>query len=116
LFQDQLSLIFSLDGPFSKAPEDDDPNFAKYPHLRGVLSIQDGLIPGVHISGSYDKRYLRTLKDIVDPKGAVIGAEIGVSAGPAVISLVYSLRYDPSLEGDENWEITSGLTSSLSLF
>ena len=84
-----------------------------------MLTVAEGLIPGVFMSASYDKYLLRQFfRDMVDPEGAVIGAEIGVKTGPASISLVYSLRYvdDPALPADERWEKSAGIQSSLSFF
>jgi len=116
LFDDALSLIIAVDGPFKKPAPDDPDNFSNYPHLRADFQVTQDLLPGIFMGASYDKRFLREFNDLIDPEGAVIGAAIGFASGPASISLIYSLRYDPSLEGDEKWEITSGLQSSLSLF
>ncbi len=116
LLQDSLSLIFTLDGPFQKPAPEDETNFSNYPHLRGVFSVTEGLLPGIFMNASYDKRYLREFNDLIDPEGAVVGAELGFKSGPATIAIVYSLRYNPALEGDTKWEVTSGLQSSLSLF
>ncbi|MEW5817551.1 MAG: hypothetical protein AB1798_19400, partial [Spirochaetota bacterium] len=121
LLKDRLVFNVTLDGPFKRvatetidgvAPED---NFVNYPHLRAVFILGEGLLPGFYFDASYDKKLLRSLKDLIDPQSAVIGARINFKTGPAVISLVYSLRYNPELEGDK-WEITSGLNTSLSLF
>ena len=116
LFDDALSFIIAVDGPFKKPAPADSSNFSNYPHLRADFQLTQDLLPGIFMGASYDKRFLREFNDLIDPEGAVIGAELGFATGPASISLVYSLRYDPSLEGDEKWEITSGLQSSLSLF
>ena len=77
------------------------------------------LSPGVFLGASYDKYFINYptfFPDLIDPLGAVVGAEIGVKTGPASISLVYSLTYNPALEGDDKWEVSSGLQSSLSFF
>jgi hypothetical protein len=119
LFEDRLVLNISVDGPFKAYPSPATTNINDYPHIRGVLTIAEGLIPGVFMSASYDKFLLRQFfRDMIDPEGAVIGAEIGVTTGPASISLVYSLRYidDPALPADERWEKSAGIKSSLSFF
>jgi len=47
---------------------------------------------------------------------ALIRARINYRTGPAVISLVYNLRYDPSAPGDNKWIVTSGLSSTIALY
>lgn len=108
----------SLDGPFSPparlADGSVDPNStANYPHLRAVLVVAEGVLPGFFFDASYDKKLIRSFKDLIDPTDAVIGARINYKTGPAVISLVYNLRYNPALG---EFDVTSGLESSLTLF
>lgn len=106
-------LVFSttLDGSFS--PDDSTPDKAAmtYPHIRGTLTVAEGVLPGFFFDAYYDKRYLTSFDDLVDPENANIGANINYKTGPAVITLGYNLRYVPE---DGSWETTSRLTSSIS--
>jgi hypothetical protein len=84
------------------------------PHLKAVFIIGEGIIPGFFFDASYDKRYIDSFSDLIDPRDAVIGANINYKTGPAVISLGYTLRYNP--EGNPDWVTTANLSSSISLF
>lgn len=99
----------SVDGAFSRI----DGVETTYPHLRSVLTVGEGLIPGVFFDASYDKRYIVDLADLIDPDNAVIGANINYKTGPAVITLGYDLRYVPE---DGSWDTTSKLSTSISLY
>jgi len=119
LFEDKLALTISLDGPFQQDDPTNTENINDSAHLNAEFTIEEGLIPGVFLGASYDKYFINYptfFPDLIDPYGAVVGAEIGVKTGPASISLVYSLTYNPALEGDDKWEVSSGLQSSLSFF
>jgi len=84
-----------------------------YPHLRSVLVVGEGLIPGFFFDASWDKRYIENWADLIDPDNAVIGANINYKTGPAVITLGYDLRYVPETGG---WDTTSKLSTSISLY
>lgn len=117
LLSDKLVFNVSLDGPFN--PDYSDPIASKfaYPHLRAVFVLAQGIIPGVAISATYDKTNIDSLSALISPANAVIGAQIDYKTGPAVISLVYNLTYDPfTTSGGNPWKITSRLESSISLF
>lgn len=104
------SLVFnaSIDGSFT--PDELAPVMT-YPHLRGTLTVAEGLLPGFFFDAFYDKRYITGFGDLIDPTNATIGANINYKTGPAVITLGYNLRYRPE---DESWETTSNLSSSIS--
>ena len=98
----------SVDGAFSRI----DGKETTYPHLRSVLIVGEGLLPGVFLDASYDKRYIEKWSDLFDKNNAVIGANINYKTGPAVITLGYDLRYVPE---DGSWDTTSKLSTSISL-
>lgn len=98
----------SVDGAFEK--RSDEPS--TFPHLRSVLVVGEGLLPGIFFDASYDKRYIDNWSDLIDPDNAVIGANINYKTGPAVITLGYNLRYVPE---DGSWDTTSKLSTSISL-
>ncbi len=107
------SLVFSttVDGSFSPDSSSDDKAAMTYPHLRGTLTVAEGILPGFFFDAYYDKRYLASFEDFADPENANIGANINYKTGPAVITLGYNLRYVPE---DGSWETTSRLTSAIS--
>lgn len=120
VMDNKVGFAISLDGPFD--PPDTNPaNFKNYPHLRGVVYLMEGVLPGISANFVYDKKYLGKgdetfFESLISPEGALIGATISYDTGPAKLSLVYNLKYNPALEGEDKWEITSGLQSSISLF
>jgi hypothetical protein len=111
LLEDKLSFIAVLDGPFnSNAPS---PNPNDYMHLRAVFRIAEGLLPGIFLDASYDKQFINSFEDLKSPENAVIGARINYKTGPAVITFFYNLKYLPETA---DWQVTSGLQTSVSLF
>ncbi len=113
--EDAIRFNVSLSGPFDTAADDPGSSF-KNPRLRGEFVLEEGILGGLSFEASYDKQNITDLADLIDPTDAVIGARINYRTGPAVISLVYDVKYDPYTNGDEPWIITSGLESSISLF
>jgi hypothetical protein len=109
---DKIALNVSLDGPFKAAPANGGIN--DYPHLRGVFTVADGFLAGFSVDALYEKYYLGAdgdfWGDLIDPKDAVIGAKVNYKTGPAVLSLLYNLRFDPAT-GD--YIITSSLMTSI---
>ncbi len=116
---DKLIFNVSLDGPFtgptdpaSVTPEE---ALVVYPHLRGILSLAEGVVPGITFDFSYDKKAIDTFASLIDPTNAAIQAQVNFKSGPAVISFVYKLAYDQTATPNP-WIVTSGLQSSISLF
>jgi len=115
LIEDLIMLNVSIDGPFGEISNT--PTLASYPHLRGTFTIQEGIMPGFSFDAFYDKRKIQSMEDLISPEDATIGMKINYKTGPAVISLVYDLKYNPApAEGEDNWKVTSGLESSISLY
>lgn len=120
--EDQLVFKVSMDGPIGYpatqtingiAPEN---NYVNYPHLRILFLLNQGVIPGFFFDITYDKKLIRNFADLVSPEQSVITAKLNYKAGAAVISFLYSLRYNPDAPGENSWETTSGLQTSISLF
>jgi hypothetical protein len=118
LLSDAIVFQASLDGPFAAAPSTG-ATITDYPHLRGVLTLAEGLLAGFSFDALYEKYYLGApssigtgnfWKDLVSPENAVIGAKINYKTGPAVLSLLYNLRYDPATGA---YVVTSSLMSSI---
>jgi hypothetical protein len=108
-----FTLRIILDGPFGEVESGNKLNPANYPHLRGTFNLAEDVIPGVpglSAEAVYDKSMLRTFKDLISPEGAFIQAKINYKIEPAVISFLYQLTY--LSEGE--WEITSGLETTIS--
>lgn len=113
LLDDAIMFNAAIDGPFNA---DDPTDPFQQPHLRGTLSVAEGLLGGFSFEASYDKKGIESLADLINPEDAVIGARVNYKTGPAVISLVYDLKYDPYAPGDDPWVVTSGLETSIELF
>jgi hypothetical protein len=103
----------SLDGPFGEVEPGNELNPANYPHLRGVFTLAENVIPGlpgVSVDAVYDKSMLRTFEDLVNPEDAFIQAKVNYKIAPAVISFLYQLTYS----AEDEWEISSGLETTIS--
>lgn len=113
-FGDLIYFNAALDGPFGGAGG----QTFKKPHFRGTFVLAEGIVPGVSLEASYDKKSIADVRDLFSAENAVIGARLNYRTGPAVISLVYDLRYDPYADpsGESPWVVTSGLESTISLF
>lgn len=113
--EDKLSFNATLDGPFKAIPEGDtaDNSASEYPHLRAVFTVAEGLLPGFFFDAYYDKKYITSFSDLVDQEGAVIGANINYKTGPAVVTLAYDVRYNPSTG---EYDTSAKLMTSIGLF
>ncbi|HEQ71538.1 MAG TPA: hypothetical protein ENN69_03535 [Spirochaetia bacterium] len=111
-----FTIQIGLDGPFQEVDSADPDNYLNYPHLRGVLTLKPGLIPGLSADFIYDKTMLGRhdgfFADLFYPEGAVISVKVNYQFGPAVITLLYDIRYVPDGTGNP-WVVTSGLESSV---
>ena len=112
LLGDKVFINVSADGPFKAAPDNGSIN--DYPHVRGVFTVADGFLAGFSVDASYEKYMLGAdegfWKDLVGPENAVIGARISYTTGPAMLSLMYNLRYDPATGG---YIVTSSLMTTI---
>ncbi|HCM27999.1 MAG: hypothetical protein A2Z99_05165 [Treponema sp. GWB1_62_6] len=120
LMADVIIFNVTLSGPFGA---EDSGKITDYPQLRGIFTIGEGLLGGFSLDAFYEKYYLGAdtdqvplgtgdfFTDLIDPNNAVIGAKINYATGPAVLSLLYNLRYDPS--ATNNFIVTSSLMSSI---
>jgi hypothetical protein len=112
LLGDLLVFNVSLEGPFGKV-DDNENNYLNYPHLRSVLMVNEGLVPGFFFDASYDKLLIRELADLRRSEGAVAKARINYRSGPAVISFFYQFKFNENDWGDP--EVTSGLETLITL-
>jgi hypothetical protein len=106
----------SLEGPFTEVAAD----YIKYPHLRAMLTLGMGVIPGLSINMIYDKAMLGKrdgfFADLFNPEDALTLLKINYALGPALITLFYELHYVPDAgTGEKKWQVTSGLECSLVL-
>ncbi|MFO7848904.1 MAG: hypothetical protein R6V67_02985 [Spirochaetia bacterium] len=106
----QNSLVFntSLSGAFVPQPDKE----STYPQLKSTFSIGEGVLPGIYFDLSYEKKHIKEFSALIDPKNALVGADIYYRAGPAVINLGYFLRNVP--ESNE-WETSAELSTSIGL-
>lgn len=115
--ENMVGLFAILDFPIEPVVAEGDPNdYLNYPHLEGHIWLAEGLVEGLSIEGIYDKINIRTLDDLISPADALIEAKINYGSGPALISLVYKVKYNPDAEeGEDPWEINSGIETSIQL-
>lgn len=100
----------SVEGSFTNPNSVD----ALNPIFRANLAVAPELLAGFSINANYEKRNLTSFADFISPEDAVIGAAIGYKTGPALINLIYDIRYNPnSLTGDK-WESSSRIETTIS--
>jgi len=105
LFNDEVVFYSSLEGPLGE-PSANVSNVATlYPKLRSRFLMDMESLP-VTVEAYYDKDNIRDLATLFSAEDALVGARVGYKAGPAVVALVYNLRYLPATS---TWEITSKL-------
>ncbi len=105
----QESLIFnvSVEGPFSNP--DNDPYMD--PRLKGVFSLQPGVLEIVDFNFWYDKMYISGFDDLINPENALVGGLVNLHMAPAVISFQVDAKYEP---GDSsNWNVTSQIRTGI---
>ncbi len=88
------------------------------PQLVGILSMAEGVIPGITFDFLYDKTNISDLASLISPLNALIKAQLNFQTGGAVISFVYNITYDPTQTAvtGNPWVVQSGLQSSIPLF
>ncbi len=118
LLSDMIVFNVSVDGPF--ATDANSTSISDWPHLRGVFTVGEGLLAGFSFDALYEKYLLGApggeggfFEDLLSPENAVIGAKFNYRTGPAVLSLLYNLRYDPAATGAQQYVVTSSLISSV---
>jgi hypothetical protein len=109
---DKFVFMVKLDSPF--VTTETDPTLTQ-PHLTGILSMAEGVIPGITFDFIYDKTNINSFISLISPLNALIKAQLNFQTGGAVISFVYNITYDPS-QTPNPWVVQSGLQSSIPLF
>jgi hypothetical protein len=117
LLADKLVFNAALDGPVSaKGTVDklDDAKQTDYPHLRGVLRLdQIDQIP-FYFDASYDKYLLGAkdgfFQDLIDPTDAVVGLNVNYRTGASVLTLAYNAKWNPTTA---QFDVTSSLRASM---
>jgi hypothetical protein len=112
VLDDVVAFKTSVDGPFKAVPSADTGNYADYPHLKAVATLEEGLVGGFSFNAVYEKYFLGKVDgffpDLVSAEDAVITAQVNYHTGAAVLSLLYNLKY---INGDV--EVTSSIQSSI---
>ena len=110
VLQDKFSFTTQAEGPMGEIE-------GNYFTWRAILVVKEGIIPGFFFDALYEKQYMDDWEDFQRWKEySLVRARINYRTGPAVISLVYNLRYDPSAPGSDKWIVTSGISSTISLY
>lgn len=115
LFKEKLRFGATLDGPFTAIPAaPGNENQAAYPHLKGTLVLDEGMIGGISLAAGYEKYFIGKkapfFSDLVDPEDAVIGLAVNYKTGATMLTLAYTYMWDPNL-GD--FDVSSSLTASV---
>lgn len=105
LFEDLFVAEVAMEGPFGSVD-------GAQNQLTGLLRLERGLVPNLALEARYRELDIDSVEDLVDPENSVIDARVTYFTGPAAISLVYNLRYDPNTD---DYVITSGLQSEITL-
>ena len=109
-----LVFNFAVDGPFIFDPT----ILTKNPNLKITLGLQEGILAGFSFQAVYDKHFIRSWADLITPIDALISLAAGYKMGPAKISLIYDIRYDPNLQlagNTQPWKVSSRLETSFDL-
>jgi hypothetical protein len=114
LFDEALELSILVDGPFAPKPGTATDDSGAYPHLKGGVTLAEGLLPGIFLSAGYEKYFIGRkaafFKDLFDPEDAVIGMSINYKTGATVLTLSYTYSWDPTA-GD--FDVSSSLSASV---
>ncbi len=111
LLGDKLVFKLTFDTPFITS--ETDPTL-RDPHLNGILTLAPGIVPVFSFDFLYDKKGIGTFAEVFDSTNAAIQAKLNLQSGPAVISFIYYITYNPAQS--PNPTVTSGLQSSIALF
>ncbi len=115
---DLIVFNVGLDAPFTWGPDDTD--ITQWPHLRALFLIGEGLIRGLSLEASYDKKLITEFASLISPEEAAIQARLNYQIQVAVLSFVYKLRYDEEFASDgipatKPWIVTAGIETSIAL-
>jgi hypothetical protein len=113
LFNDAILFNVSMDGPFGTVSSDPK-DYLNYPHIRGILTLAEGLVPGFSFNAMYDKTYLTQFQDLVSPKGALAMLRLNYRVESVLITFFYNLSF--ATDGWSKPEMTSGLETAIQLF
>ena len=106
VLQDKVVFNTKMEGPLGAVD-------GNYYDWGAVFMVKEGVLPGFFFDLSYDKKHMANFEDFKRwREDALIQARINYRTGPAVISLVYQLRYDPT--NPDGWTVTSGIESKIS--
>jgi hypothetical protein len=108
---DLIVFNVGLDAPFTFGPVMTD--ITQWPHLIAVFLLGEGLVKGLSLEASYDKKLIVDWSSLVDPTEAVIQARLNYQIQVALLSFVYKLRYDETHV--PKWIVTSGIETSIAL-
>ena len=106
-FQDGLLFNLSVDGPLSETNGDS----YDYPHLKGLFTLQPGVVEMVDFSFWYDKTEIDSFSALFSPEQAIIGGVVNIHIAPAIISFQMDAKYDPA--NQEEWTVTSQISTGI---
>ena len=118
LFTDKFVFNTTMDGPFTVKGVVANPsvnaNQVDYPHLRGVLRLNQIDKFPFFFDASYDKYLIGAktgfFQDLVDPTDAVIGLNVNYKTGASVLTLAYNAKWNPLTS---QFDVTSSLQVSM---
>ena len=110
LWRDAVVFSTTASGPFKVIDRLD-------PEVVSSLTVREGAVPGaawLGLQAFYRKFGIRSFQDLATVENSVIGGRIDIHSEPVVVSLRYSLTYDPNSDGDP-WRVASGLETTVAL-
>ncbi len=116
LLEGDLTTRITVDGPFNP-DADADPTY-KYPHLQGTVALAEDVIPSFFFDAHYDKYAIDSWESFTSFEDALIGATVNYKNGPAVISMIIDVKYNPEYETNpdqyDQWTVSSRLETRIS--
>jgi hypothetical protein len=109
----QNSLVFnmSVEGSFEEPRGSAETYPMDYPHVKGVLLLEEGVIDFMDFNFWYDKSAVDTYAALVSPEYAIIGGLVNFHMAPAVITLQVDVAYDPN--NSDEWTVSSEIRTGI---
>ncbi|MDR1931507.1 MAG: hypothetical protein LBQ57_01675 [Spirochaetales bacterium] len=83
---------------------------------QGILMLKEGVVPNFSFDILYDKKNMAAFDDfIVWKRESLVRARFHFHSGPAILSLVYALRYIPTDSGPDR-QVMAGVEGRITLY
>ncbi len=106
VLEDKVVFNTTMEGPLGEIE-------GNYWDWGAVFMVKEGVLPGFFFDVGYTKKNMAGFDDFKRwRENALIQANVNYKTGPAVISLGYTLKYDPA--NPDGWTVTTNLESRIS--